>query len=55
MTAIDGWVHDRFGTAWMLHVDALSGVVFTVAAMFVLYLIKRRSPVLAPAVAIGSA
>ena len=23
MTASDGWVHDRFGTAWMLHSEAL--------------------------------
>mgnify|MGYP003693617901 CR=1 FL=1 len=24
MTALDGWVHDKYGTSWMLHFDALS-------------------------------
>jgi MFS transporter, PAT family, beta-lactamase induction signal transducer AmpG len=35
MTAIDGWVHDRFSTAWMLHTDALSGVICIVFALVV--------------------
>ena len=35
MTAVDGWVHDRFGTAWMLHTDALSGAICIVAALLV--------------------
>jgi MFS family permease len=26
MTASDGWVHDRFGTAWMLHFEALIAI-----------------------------
>ena len=26
MTAVNGWAHDRFGTAWMLHVEALADV-----------------------------
>jgi hypothetical protein len=36
MTALDGWVHDRFGTGWMLQTDALSAIVFVVVALFVL-------------------
>ena len=27
MTASDGWVHDRFGTAWMLHSEALIAII----------------------------
>lgn len=41
MTALDGWVHDRFGTAWMLHTDALSGIACVAGAMFVLQKISR--------------
>jgi MFS family permease len=36
MTALDGWVHDRFGTAWMLAADALSGVICIMIALAVL-------------------
>lgn len=36
MTASDGWVHDRFGTAWMLHSEALIAVVCMVLALAVL-------------------
>lgn len=36
MTAFDGWVHDRFGTGWMLQTDALSGVVCIAFALLVL-------------------
>ena len=36
MTALDGWVHDRFGTGWMLQTDALSAILFVVVALFVL-------------------
>jgi hypothetical protein len=36
MTAVDGWVHDRFGTGWMLQTDSLSAIVFVVVALFVL-------------------
>jgi len=32
----NGWVHDRFGTGWMLQTDALSAIGFTVVAPFVL-------------------
>ena len=40
MTALDGWVHDRFGTGWMLQTDALSAIVFVVVALFVLHKIN---------------
>jgi MFS family permease len=33
MTALDGWVHDRFGTGWMLQTDALSAILFVVVAL----------------------
>jgi len=40
MTAFDGWVHDHFGTAWMLHAEALAGILFTIIALLVLQLIR---------------
>jgi len=40
MKALDGWVHDRFGTGWMLQTDALSANVFVVIALFVLHKIN---------------
>jgi MFS family permease len=36
MTALDGWVHDRLGTAWMLHSEALLGIGSVVVALAVL-------------------
>ena len=41
MTAIDGWAHDRYGTGWMLAVDALSGVVCIVIALIALRMINN--------------
>ena len=35
MTAVDGWVHDRFGKGWMLQTDALSAILFVVVSLFV--------------------
>ena len=43
MTALDGGVHDRFGTGWMLQTDALSAIVFVVVALFVLHKINAES------------
>jgi PAT family beta-lactamase induction signal transducer AmpG len=40
MTTLDGWVHDRFGSAWMLHTDALTGIVCIVIGLFVLQKIR---------------
>jgi predicted 3-demethylubiquinone-9 3-methyltransferase (glyoxalase superfamily) len=36
MTAFNGWVHDRFGTAWMLHAEALFAIACVVLALVVL-------------------
>jgi MFS transporter, PAT family, beta-lactamase induction signal transducer AmpG len=36
MTASDGWVHDRFGTAWMLHSEALIAIICIILALAVL-------------------
>jgi hypothetical protein len=40
LTALDGWVDDRFGTGWMLQTDALSAILFVVVAPFVLHKIN---------------
>ena len=48
MTALDGWVHDRYGTAWMLHFDGLAGVVCIAFAMLALHRIVRRQATLIP-------
>src|SRR5438094_7567675 len=36
MTASDGWVHDRYGTGWMLYYEALIAIVCIVLALAVL-------------------
>jgi MFS family permease len=41
MTAFDGWTHDRHGTAWMLHGDALAGLAAIALALPVLAWINR--------------
>ena len=50
MTASDGWVHDRFGTAWMLHSEALTAIICIVIALAVLRWINppRRSDLVLP-------
>ena len=40
MTAFNGWVHDRFGTAWMLQAEALAALFCIVIALLVLQMIK---------------
>jgi PAT family beta-lactamase induction signal transducer AmpG len=40
MTAFDGWVHDRFGTAWMLQAEALAALFCIIIALAVLQMIK---------------
>ncbi len=44
MTAVDGWAHDHFGTAGMLHTEALAGLIWIVLALLVLQQIKGRAP-----------
>jgi MFS family permease len=48
MTAADGWAHDRFGTSWMLAVDALSAVACIAIALFVLQKISGRRATIQP-------
>jgi MFS family permease len=50
MTASDGWVHDRFGTAWMLHSEALIAIICIVFGLTVLRWINspRRSDLVLP-------
>ena len=36
MTALNGWVHDRFSTAWMLHSEALFGIASVIVALVIL-------------------
>ncbi|HWA87384.1 MAG TPA: MFS transporter [Opitutus sp.] len=43
MTAFDGWAHDRFSTTWMLHADALTGIVTVVLALPALALINSAA------------
>ncbi len=42
MTAVNGWAHDRFGTAGMLHVEAIAGLVCVGLALLVLQQIGGR-------------
>jgi MFS transporter, PAT family, beta-lactamase induction signal transducer AmpG len=48
MTAADGWAHDRFGTGWMLAVDALSAVAGIALALLVLRKILGRRATIQP-------
>jgi MFS transporter, PAT family, beta-lactamase induction signal transducer AmpG len=36
MTASDGWVHDRFGTAWMLNSEALIAIICIIIGLAIL-------------------
>jgi MFS family permease len=50
MTASDGWVHDGFGTAWMLHSEALIAIICIVLGLAVLRWINppKRSDLVLP-------
>ena len=41
MTVFNGWVHDRFNTAWMLHGEALAGVAAIALALVALRKIRE--------------
>jgi hypothetical protein len=43
MTALNGWAHDRYGTAAMLVVEALAALVWVILGLAVLARPKRRS------------
>ena len=45
MTALDGWVHDRFDTVRMLCFDAFSGLAVVIVAIFVLQRVNVRGNV----------
>lgn len=45
MTAVNGWVHDRYGVTWMLHGEALAGAVALVLALAALQRILRHRAV----------
>lgn len=45
MGVIDGWAHDRFGSAAMLQVDAWSGLIVIAFGLLGLLLIRRRQTV----------
>jgi hypothetical protein len=47
MTALNGYVHDRYGTSWMLINEALAALVCVVAGLLALRAIVNRS--IAPA------
>jgi predicted 3-demethylubiquinone-9 3-methyltransferase (glyoxalase superfamily) len=51
MTAVNGWVHDRFGTGWVLQTDAVSATLFVVVALFVLHKINAAPPARAQSLA----
>jgi MFS family permease len=42
MTASNGWIHDRYGTAWMLHSEALVAIACVILALVVLRFITRQ-------------
>ena len=43
MTALNGYVHDKYGTSWMLLNEALLAVVCVIAGLLVLRAILDRS------------
>ena len=44
MTALSGGAHDRYGTAAMLAIEALSALVWVILGLAVLARLKRRVP-----------
>jgi PAT family beta-lactamase induction signal transducer AmpG len=44
MTAFDGWVHDRYGTVWMLNGEALLASFCVGAGLFALHRINAARP-----------
>jgi MFS family permease len=43
MTALNGYVHDKYGTSWMLMGEALAAIVCVVIGLVVLRAIQNRS------------
>ena len=42
MTSFDGWAHDRFGTAGMLWMEALAGIVCVLLGLVALGWMRKR-------------
>ncbi|HEX8899248.1 MAG TPA: hypothetical protein VF751_11170, partial [Chthoniobacterales bacterium] len=40
MTALNGYVHDRFGPSWMLMTEALAGIACVIVGLLVLRVIQ---------------
>jgi PAT family beta-lactamase induction signal transducer AmpG len=43
MTALNGYVHDKFGSSWMLMTEALAAIACVIVGLLVLRLIQSRS------------
>ncbi|MFL6590808.1 MAG: MFS transporter [Chthoniobacterales bacterium] len=48
MTALNGYIHDKYGTSWMLVIEALAGLVCVILGLFVLRAIQNRTRSLRP-------
>jgi MFS family permease len=45
VTALDGWTHDRFGSAGMLYIEAASGIIAVALAGIVVARLKRTAAI----------
>ena len=45
MTALNGWSHDRYGSAGMLVIEALAAIIFVLFASFAVAWLRRRAAV----------
>ena len=48
MTALNGYIHDKYGPSWMLMGEALAAIVCVIAGLLVLRAILNRSRVATP-------
>jgi hypothetical protein len=48
MTALNGYVHDKWGAGWMLLTEAIAAIVCVVLGLLVLRMIQNRSGDLRP-------
>ncbi|MBA3960684.1 MAG: MFS transporter [Chthoniobacterales bacterium] len=45
VTAMDGWSHDRYGSAGMLYIEALAGIVAVLLAAVAVWHLRRRAAI----------
>ncbi len=45
VTALDGWSHDRYGSAAMLYIEALAGIVAVLLAAVAVWQLRRRAAI----------